>query len=922
MIEIKNLYKKYKEDVLKGIDLQFPDNGLFCIVGPSGCGKSTLLNIIYGNIREFKGQLIINNKFIKSFNENELNNFKLENIGYVHQNFNLIDDLLVEDNILLHLETTQNVSNIHKRKLLHKISKECEIENLLKSKTKDCSGGEKQRIAIAKAIINSPSIVLADEPTGNLDEENSNKIFNLLQNISKNRLVIVVTHDLDLANKYSNQIIYLKDGKIIKQTKKKNKTIKEDIWTHKKANIKNVFNFPFRFSYRYSNEHQKSHKLRSLIFNISMTLATVISGFSMMFSSSISNHLTSTFKGIINENNILMRHKNEYINYNSLVGANINILNSLINDYPKEIDSYGYKYLVNFENFFIDRNEFYIASTANKIVLDSFSIRNINEYKTLDNIDNNVIFYPEKKLEMEMDEISLGLSYQTMSNLCYSLGIARTYNSLGIYLSMVETYIGIGVKNHNWNYEDDQYFRLVNVYETKTNEVMHTSNIFNKYVFEDVMRFPISESLLESYVTPWIMKRIPILRIKEDPDDFINQLMYEDKYSKLILDKDSYTYSPYTYSKNEISSSKDLFVFYSDFEVVDMRDVKYIVKEFPVLSNYIISNDYSYMCLENMMIQGFTRPIIFSNGLVDITSLSDALSKGYSINEIEIPSNVAIGSVLKSNDEGVKLSSEYKKPIKGKFPTSINEIAITTKLQEKLSLNDFNRLELRFSSFLDDEYKIKIDNKIKICGVIESNDNLIYCHNDFSLSLFRKYLGVSNLYLVPSKIIFYNEDVSKNDLLIEQLSILFPDYIFTNPLKDLANSTNETMKYINNLSNIFAILTIIISLVLLISITYLDVIDKAKDINIFKFYGYGKYAIANLISFNTLIISSLSSLSSISILVVIEIFMSYMFSSYFGNTFVFSVNLLPILMVAILAILISYFASFSFAYILIQKQHK
>ena len=131
-----------------------------------------------------------------------------------------------------------------------------------------------------------------------------------------------------------------------------------------------------------------------------MTLATVVSGFSMMFSSSISNHLTSTFKGIINENNILMRHKNEYINYNSLVGANINILNSLIKDYPKEIDSFGYKYLVNFENFFIDRNEFYIASTANKIVLDSFSIRNINEYKTLDNIDNNVIFYPEKKLEM------------------------------------------------------------------------------------------------------------------------------------------------------------------------------------------------------------------------------------------------------------------------------------------------------------------------------------------------------------------------------------------------------------------------------------------------------------------------------------------------------------------------------------------
>ena len=205
MLILKNIYKKYnssKNYVVKNININFEDKGLVCILGASGSGKSTLLNIICGIDEPTKGEVFIDRTSINTLKkENKLyNNY----VGIVFQNYNLIKYLNVEDNIRL-------FSNRKASNLLRSFN----IRNKEKVNIESLSGGQKQRVAIARTLFNDKKIILCDEPTGALDHSNSEKVMRLLKKLSKNKLVIVVTHNEELANKYANRIIRIKDGKII-----------------------------------------------------------------------------------------------------------------------------------------------------------------------------------------------------------------------------------------------------------------------------------------------------------------------------------------------------------------------------------------------------------------------------------------------------------------------------------------------------------------------------------------------------------------------------------------------------------------------------------------------------------------------------------------------------------------------------------
>lgn len=223
MLKLKNIVKNYESGdtvvkALKGVDIQFRESEFVSILGPSGCGKTTLLNIVGGLDRYTDGDLIINGKSTKDFKDKDWDTYRNHSIGFVFQNYNLIPHQTVLSNVELAL-TLSGVSKSERRQRAIDVLNRVGLGDQLHKKPNQMSGGQMQRVAIARALINDPDILLADEPTGALDSETSVQIMEILKEISHDKLIVMVTHNPDLAEKYSSRIIRLLDGKIIDDSK-------------------------------------------------------------------------------------------------------------------------------------------------------------------------------------------------------------------------------------------------------------------------------------------------------------------------------------------------------------------------------------------------------------------------------------------------------------------------------------------------------------------------------------------------------------------------------------------------------------------------------------------------------------------------------------------------------------------------------
>ena len=218
MLKLKNITKTYitgneKVEALKGINIEFRKSEFVSILGQSGCGKTTLLNIIGGLDRYTSGDLIINGKSTKEFKDRDWDSYRNHSIGFVFQSYNLITHQTVLSNVELAL-TISGVSKKERRERAIKALEEVGLKDQIHKKPNQLSGGQMQRVAIARALVNNPEIILADEPTGALDTKTSVQVMDILKRISKDKLIIMVTHNAELAEKYSSRIIKILDGKI------------------------------------------------------------------------------------------------------------------------------------------------------------------------------------------------------------------------------------------------------------------------------------------------------------------------------------------------------------------------------------------------------------------------------------------------------------------------------------------------------------------------------------------------------------------------------------------------------------------------------------------------------------------------------------------------------------------------------------
>ena len=208
-------HKSNQIHVINDTSLEFGETGLTALLGPSGCGKTTLLNVIGGLDKPDRGKIYINGQRITGRTSRSVDKIRNLNIGYIFQNYNLINNMTVFDNVAMVLKM---VGIKDKQEIKEKVEYALELVGMYRYRKRYAdmlSGGERQRVGIARAIVKNPSIIIADEPTGNLDSANTLEVMNIIKAISREKLVILVTHEESLANFYADRIIRLKDGEVI-----------------------------------------------------------------------------------------------------------------------------------------------------------------------------------------------------------------------------------------------------------------------------------------------------------------------------------------------------------------------------------------------------------------------------------------------------------------------------------------------------------------------------------------------------------------------------------------------------------------------------------------------------------------------------------------------------------------------------------
>ena len=439
MLELKNVCKKYDRDVLKKINLKFGNKGLICLVGESGSGKSTLLNIIGGLEQPDGGKIIFNGNNIKkidsSFYSNQL-------VSFINQNYNLIDKYTVLENILLPIELRRIRSPCNVDKILKMLG----IYSLKNKKVITLSGGEKQRVAIARCIVQNTRVILADEPTGALDSENAYSVMRILKNLSKEKLVIVVTHNMELANTFADGIIKIADGKICSKLDviNKNKYIKI------KCNRKIKLSFIKLVKYAIKNLNNKL--LRNILTIIAFTIGLLSLGIVLSIKTGFNRELDILNKSSFFNYPLVISKNNYEDDFNSKVenknGVNvkkgsfvtneiddklINLVNSIDKKYVNGITYYrdiDYEFK-NISYVNPSNNYFYLVSgrmpeNENEVLIlydeeDSISDKLYNYLDVANNgLINNVFKVNDKELIITGIVKSNNDYFKSLSGILYS----------------------------------------------------------------------------------------------------------------------------------------------------------------------------------------------------------------------------------------------------------------------------------------------------------------------------------------------------------------------------------------------------------------------------------------------------------------------------------------------------------------------
>ena len=913
MITISNVSKRYGDAlVLNNISLKLPRSGLIVIEGPSGCGKTTLLNILAGLI-EFKGDVVIDNRHLNLMNQISKDEYRLKNFGLIFQDFKLFENETVLNNIMFPLESISNASLETRLRKCSDLINMVGLKSSIKQRVNKLSGGEKQRVAIARALVNSPKILLADEPTGALDSKNAHDVMDILQKISSRALVVIVSHDEELAKEYADQIIKMEDGCIKdivhQEIKKEGKYIpvsKQYYSSHKSS-------VPFSFLIRHTLSAIKQKKWRTMICNGITSLGLIGVGLATSLSSAISSNIKSAYSQIIDENKITISQKNNESSIYGEYAASYYEVMDIVDSKQEEIYDVGVCYKNDFEAFFPQSNSIYLFDTSYRVPINGISARQINEFRWLD-IEHPLNMYPEEISYLRNDQVVLSLTIDMINTICYQLQIERTVTSLSRYLQTNTLKMYFDFVNDYWQYSDQQIFEVVAFTLETQPGIYHTNHMWNEYMFEERMRFPATDEISSQPALPWILKKIYYMQIKENMNSFLSSIRKDTRYDTFIFEIANNTYFPTIYKEKTAKDIQKLLVFSNTRLNMPTSDIGLFQHIDQNICNPIYGSNGGYAVYPSSMMYGFSNIMYFSGDEESLESIIDtSISLTASSNEnINLPNDVLCGHFSQSLAGGVNFNVLSFDVDEGRKPRSLDEIVISSKMAKTIFQNNAVNQPLHLGCLVS---QIKnsdgeIIRKFKtldliVVGIVNSDKNLIFHDEYWTLNFFQIMLDVSAFNLGVNAIMVDVPNSKNIDTVVSNLKRAFPEYDIMEPMSDITKSVNQVCSYIEIALMCFSIVSIVISTLLLSICNYLYILENKKDIGLVRCIGIskreaGKFALTH----SVLMCLASFAMSSIELFFTSFIINGEM-AKQMGTSFSYIFNPLSLLYMFLLALIVS-----------------
>lgn len=894
MIELINVSKKYNDRyVLKDVSLSLPRYGLVIINGPSGCGKTTLLNIL-STLLDFSGDITLDGKSYKGLNEDEKELIRSRKLGFLFQDYKLFENESVKSNIALAIDIACGDKKSKKEKRINDLLRLVNLSSKENQIVNNLSGGEKQRVALARAVANSPLILLADEPTGNLDEKNTEVVMKLLEKISSASLVIMVSHDLELTEKYADQIIKMSDGKvcdIIYQNKKKHQEYLPVLNLSFKTQTRLL---PFSFLFRHTLHTIKRRKWRTMFITFVTSFGLIGVGLASTLSNIISTNLYRSYSSILDDDRLILTNKDKEISKDIITGADYDEVLSLTEGYEKDIDYIGVYYANDF-NLMFDYNVAYIEKGSQIKPISGLTICDINEFGLL---KSSLDIVPNKVNSLANDEFVLSAPFSVVNELCFQLQIERTMSSFSKYIEHNDLYFTFLVSNSVWQYEGSFSLKLKGFILSNQILIYHSNPIWNEYILENKLTLPNTPYLNVNSAHPWDLKKAYYFNFSNNRDEFIKEHRFDFKYKEFDFEILSNLYYPKLLANTDIyECSRVLIVKRTRKDYLPSFIGPFCKSSSRYIKSVTYGSSNAYAIYDKSLMVGFSKNTYLSSNEVSIYDIVDLLSyvRYEDSQNVSLPTGTIEGHFSKSNISGFCFEPNYCL-ISGRAPVNYQEIVVSSALLEKLNISEPKNKALYLSfplkenllpnGYISREFKTV---SLKIVGVSDSAKLAIHHNESWSILFFQCMLGVSTFDLNIENFAL-QIDTNHEEEVIASLSRSFPQCEVYSPLKDIKKSVDEICGYIELILLIVSISSIVIASLILFICNYLHFLEVKKDIGLVRILGSKKSQSKKFVYFHSFIMTSFSLLLSLVELFVISFVLSKVLASslHINSMFVFN----------------------------------
>jgi len=852
MIELRDIKKIYGEnenkvEALKGISIILRDSEFVSILGPSGCGKTTTLNIIGGLDRYSSGDLLIGNKSTKTFKDKDWDEYRNHKVGFVFQSYNLIPHQTVLSNVIMAL-TIGGVDKDKRKELAIEALTKVGLKKEINKYPRQLSGGQMQRVAIARAIVNKPTILLADEPTGALDSKTSIQVLDILKELSKECLVLMVTHNEDLAKEYSNRIISLCDGEITGDTNPYNPSEQEIL----SSEIKEITQ-----AKQYQSTKGKMKKVKMpFITALKLSLANL--------KSKLGRTILTCFAGSIGIIGIALilsvsNGFNEYID---------NVESSTLSQYP---------------------------ITLTESTLDMTSLM--------------VSFMAEKNNKTAIDEVEDKMTPKyVMVDLLRNLASASSFNDLTsfkVYLDNNRDKIEENILQISYNY--DVNFNIYNKTEYINNGIVKRLNPFD-LPDEDENGEPIY-LYTEEYNSTAIEEMMSSMAVWSEmyEDDSIIQNQYNlvsgswpKEYNEVVLVLDEHNqmsdFAVYALGLAEGADQYIIDLFRYVNGETDEDPSEYYKEKYVFDFDELLNHEY-YLIPDSLL---FEKDIVEDGEIETYSSISNDESKIKALfdsnNENLI--TLKVSGVIKPNPNSdthsISGSIGYKKALTDKIiEINNNSEVVNAQLNSEYCLYNYMNLQIKGKKFTsDDALESTVEstiNMIKQTGMLSKaiTDMLTV---DYIKKQILKDFGLINKES-PSSISIYPKSFEDKDAIIDFINgynetltdeedekrITYNDY-----LGSIMGSVTTIVNAITYVLIAFVSISLIVSSIMIAIITYISVLERTKEIGILRAMGASKMDVRNIFNAETFITGFIAGIIGIVITIILNIPISLIIKNLSG----------------------------------------